>query len=510
MRNGTLLAALDLGSNSFRLEIGRHEKGLIERVEYLKETVRQGAGLDENNMLSLQAMQRGWDCLERFKERLAGLRKEQMRAVGTQTLRQALNRDVFLARAYEILGVPVDVVSGREEARLIYQGAASLLPRSNQRRLVVDIGGRSTELILGENLNAQQLESFQVGSVTWSMRYFAQGQFTPEAFRQADIAAKAELDEALEVYKHGQWDIAYGCSGTVAAVSEILAAAGGTPGVVTRHGLEWLVQKMLQARNANALDLPGIKDDRRPVIGGGVSVLRAIFNLLRIQEMHVSLGALRQGVLYDLLNRQQPATDIRSQTVSRLMQKFAVDSQQATRVERTALMLYRQLPPDSDLPQERRECKLRWAAQLHEIGRNISHSSYHRHGAYILDNIEAPGFAFAEMHHLSQLVLGHRGKLHKLDASWLEGPFVGALLALRLAVILCHARRKPQSSGMLLQAVAAKNAAGKAGFMLTVPQDWADTYPQSCYLLEQEVLAWSKAGKLLKLQLAQTTAGRSS
>ena len=198
MRNGTLLAALDLGSNSFRLEIGRHEKGLIERVEYLKETVRQGAGLDENNVLSQEAMQRGWDCLERFNERLAGFRKEQIRAIGTQTLRQAVNRDVFVARALEILGVPVDVVSGREEARLIYQGAASLLPRSNERRLVVDIGGRSTELILGKNLDAHQLQSFQLGSVTWSMRYFPKGQFTPEAFRQADVAAKALLDEALD------------------------------------------------------------------------------------------------------------------------------------------------------------------------------------------------------------------------------------------------------------------------------------------------------------------------
>ena len=502
MRNGTLLAALDLGSNSFRLEIGRHEKGLIERVEYLKETVRQGAGLDENNVLSQEAMQRGWDCLEQFNERLAGFRKEQIRAIGTQTLRQAVNRDVFVARALEILGVPVDVVSGREEARLIYQGAASLLPRSNERRLVVDIGGRSTELILGKNLDAHQLQSFQLGSVTWSMRYFPKGQFTPEAFRQADVAAKALLDEALDAYRPEQWDVAYGCSGTVAAVSDILAAAGGTPGMVTRHGLEWLVQKLLHARTASAIDLPGIKDDRRPVIGGGVSVLRALFNMFNIQEMHVSQGALRQGVLYDLLNRQQPATDIRSETVSRLMQKFGVDVQQATRVERTALMLYRQLPPGSNLPQERRERKLRWAARLHEIGTHISHSSYHRHGAYILDNADAPGFAFSELHHLSQLVLGHRGKLHKLDANWVEGPFAGALLALRLAVILCHARRRPQTTGMVLQIAAAKNSAGKSGFMLTVPKDWAYAFPQSCYLLEQEVLAWSKTGKLLKLQVA--------
>ena len=198
MQNGTRLAAIDLGSNSFRLEIGKFEGGQIERVEYLKETVRQGAGLDEDNVLSMEAMECGWACLERFRERLAGFRKENIRAVGTQTLRQAVNRDVFLARGCQILGVPIDVVSGREEARLIYQGAASLLPRSNERRLVVDIGGRSTELIIGKNLHAYTLESSEVGSVTWSMRYFPKGAFMPSALRKAVVAAKAELDEALE------------------------------------------------------------------------------------------------------------------------------------------------------------------------------------------------------------------------------------------------------------------------------------------------------------------------
>ena len=502
MRNGTRLAAIDLGSNSFRLEIGKYESGQIERVEYLKETVRQGAGLNEDNVLSLEAMQRGWACLERFKERLAGFRKEQIRAVGTQTLRQAVNRQVFVDKASQILGVPIDVVSGREEARLIYQGAASLLPRSRERRLVVDIGGRSTEFILGKNWDAHELESFQMGSVTWSMRYFPKSQFTPQAFHKADIAAKAVLDEALEVFRPDQWDIAYGSSGTVGAVGEVLAAAGGAPGLVTRQGLEWLMQKLLHARTAQALDLAGIKDDRRPVIGGGVSVLRAIFDLLQIQEMHVSQGALRQGALYDLLNRQQPTTDIRSQTVSKLMDKFGVDPRQATRVERTAIALYRQLPPDEAAPQERRERKLRWAARLHEMGTHISHSNYHRHGAYILDNAEAPGFALPELHHLSQLVLGHRGKLHKLDVDWTDGPFAGALLALRLAVILCHARRNPQTAHITLQAHNGKRASGKTGFILTVAKAWAQAFPQSHYLLEEEVKAWNKTSTPLRLVVA--------
>ena len=499
MQNGTRLAAIDLGSNSFRLEIGKFEGGQIERVEYLKETVRQGAGLDEDNVLSVDAMERGWSCLQRFRERLAGFCKENIRAVGTQTLRQAVNRDEFLEHGRQILGVPIDVVSGREEARLIYQGAASLLPRSSERRLVVDIGGRSTELIIGKNLHAHTLESFQTGSVTWSMRYFPKGEFTPSAVRKAVVAAKAELDEALEAYGTDHWDVAYGCSGTVAAVSDLLCAAGGPPGVVTREGLDWLVKRMLQARNAAALNLVGLRDDRRSVIGGGVSVLRALFDLLEIKEMHVSVGALRQGVLHDLLRRQQPATDIRSQTVTKLMEKFSTDSGQATRVERTALALYRQLPHLDSQLQERRERKLRWAARLHEIGTHISHSNYHRHGAYILDNAEAPGFALSELHHLSQLVLGHRGKLHKLDIDWVEGTFASALLALRLAVIFCHARRNPRIAGISLQPAKKAGPAGKGGFVLTVPADWAASFPQSHYLLEQEVLAWSRTRIAFKL-----------
>lgn len=500
IRKGTRLAAIDLGSNSFRLEIGKYEGGQIERVEYLKETVRQGAGLDEHNVLSLEAMERGWACLERFKERLGDFPVEHIRAVGTQTLRQAVNREEFLARGSQILGVPINVVSGREEARLIYQGAASLLPRSNDRRLVVDIGGRSTELIIGKNLKALALDSSQMGSVTWSMRYFPKGEFTAGAFRKADVAAKAELDEALAVYGAGNWDVAYGCSGTVAAVSDIISAAGqGTPGLVSRKGLDWLVQRMLQARNASALQLDGLKDDRRPVIGGGVSILLALFDALGIEEMHVSVGALRQGVLHDLLKRQQPTTDIRSQTVNKLMEKFQADAAQAARVERTALALYRQLPQPDAVLQERRERKLRWAARLHEIGKHISYSNYHRHGAYIVDHAEAPGFALAELHHLSQLVLGHRGKLHKLDIDWEAGSFASALLVLRLAVILCHARRNPQMAGIQLQAAKAGRGANKGGFVLTVQKGWTVKFPQSYYLLEQEAQAWSKTSLGLKL-----------
>jgi exopolyphosphatase/guanosine-5'-triphosphate,3'-diphosphate pyrophosphatase len=272
MQNGTLLAAVDLGSNSFRLEIGRFDHGRIHRTEYLKETVRQGNGLDADRNLTPEAMQRGWDCLARFGERLAGFKKYQVRAVATQTLREARNREEFLARAHKILGFPIDVIPGREEARLIYQGVAHLLPQSDERRLVVDIGGRSTEMILGKGLEARTMESYRVGSVAWSMKYFPDGQFTPRAFTTAEVAAKAVLDEAVNAYRAGAWDTAYGSSGTIGAVSDVLTASGWPAGLVTRDGLDWLLDRLLKAQSAERLKLDGMKDDRRAVIGGGVSV----------------------------------------------------------------------------------------------------------------------------------------------------------------------------------------------------------------------------------------------
>jgi len=493
MDNGTLLAAVDLGSNSYRLEIGRLEHGQIQRVEYLKETVRQGNGLDEARNLTPEAMERGWACLARFAERLAAFGPRQVRAVATQTLREARNRDQFLLRARTVLGFPIDVISGREEARLIYQGVVHLLPPSDERRLVIDIGGRSTEMILGRQFDARVMESYRVGSVAWSMKYFPEGQFTAEAFQRAEIAAQAVLEEALGVYAPGHWDIVYGSSGTIGAVTEVLEAAGHEPGCVTRAGLQWLREQLLQARSADRVRLAGLKDDRRPVIGGGLSVLRAVFDLLRIERMERSQGALRQGVLYDMLDREHFQTDVRNATVQRLALKFAVDAVQAQRVGRAAAHLLSQLRA-GDTPQmlERHVGKLEWAARLHEIGAAISHSEYHKHGAYIIDNADAPGFAQPELHRLGVLVLGHRGKLRKIEPELGDPLLVQQLLCLRLAVVLCHARRDPQLDGLRL------SGRGRA-FRIALPAAWAAAFPQSAHLLREEVVAWQKTDWSLEL-----------
>ena len=490
MKNGTLLAAIDLGSNSFRLEICRYNNGLFQRFEYLKEAVRQGSGLDNNRNLDSASMQKGWDCLSRFAEKLAGFDPAHVRAVATQTLREARNAPVFLEQANRILGFPIEVVSGREEARLIYQGVAQLLPSSSEKRLVVDIGGRSTEFIIGENKTALSLESYRIGSVSSSIKHFASGEFSHAAFEQAEVAAKAILEEALPVFGKHAWDIAYGSSGTVSAVSEALVQAGWPADCITREGLNWLKSQLIRVGHVDRLRLEGLKEERRAVIGGGLSVLSALMDLFAIESLWVTPGALRHGILYDLLNREDETKDIRAVTVTGLRKTFQADAAQALRVSKWSLEFLRSiLPPDTNPGLFRRlENKLNWAATLHEIGHLISHTDGHKHGAYILENTDTPGFARHELHRLSQLVLGQKGKLRKLEVDFEDEHLVCQLMSLRLAVILCHARRDPEAGSVSLTRL----QHSPQHILIKLKPLWSKRFPQSRHLLEQEGLAWQK------------------
>lgn len=491
MQSGTRLAAVDLGSNSFRLEIAKLELGQLQRMEYHKETVRQGAGLDADGRLDKAAMERGWNCLARFAERLAGFQPNQVRAVATQTLREARNREDFLTVAQQILGFPIDVIAGREEARLIYQGVAQKLPQSDERRLVLDIGGRSTELIIGVDHTPRTTASYPAGSVAWSMRYFPDQLLTPKNFDRAEIAAKAMLDDAATTHGRQHWDVAYGCSGTVGAIADTLLLAGRTPQryLITRDGLDWLRERLIKAGRFDAIRLDGIKEDRRAVIGGGLAVLRALFDLLDIDQLQYAYGALRHGALYDMLDRQHRRSDVRAAAIEALATRFHADAAQSERVSATALQLFGQLATGLKKKQRQEaERQLDWAARLHEIGSHIAHDDYHKHGAYIIDNADVSGFAMHEMHALSQLVLGHRGKLRKLESRFDDALFMRQLLALRLAVSLCHARKQPDTASLQLSALPAP----ARGFRLRCPAGWAQAWPQSAHLLREEVLAWQK------------------
>lgn len=302
MQDAGLLAAIDIGSNSCLLEIGRVAEGRIVPQTYRKETIRLGGALDAQGRLSAEGMERGWACLERFAALIAALPRSQVRAVGTQTLREATNRDIFLARGSAILGTPIEVIDGEEEARLIYQGVARLLPPSPRRRLVIDIGGRSTELCLGQGLQARVTRSVELGSVAWALRYFPDGGLRPEQFAAAQASACAALQAVAAEFVPAHWDLAYGASGTAGAISKVLAAQGRHgPGLISRQGLDWLQAHLAQLGHSSQVHLPGLREDLRPVIGGGVSVMRAAFQLLAIEEMRVTQGALRHGLLYGLL-----------------------------------------------------------------------------------------------------------------------------------------------------------------------------------------------------------------
>ncbi len=499
MQEGSLIAAVDLGSNSFRMEVGRVDHGSILRVDYLKETVRQGGGLDEQRNLTQDAMQRGWATLARFGERLSGFDAARVRAVATQTLREARNRDAFLKKGEQLLGFPIDVISGREEARLIYQGVAQMLGGAIEKRLVMDIGGRSTELIVGTGSQPSAMESYRVGSVVWAERYFPQGQLDAASFEAAIVAAKAVLDEAVNGFARC-WSAAYGSAGSIGAVADILHAEGQPESWIEATALASLREKLQRAGHIDQLDLAGLKDDRRPVLAGGLSVLIAVFELLGISRMQAVDTGLRHGVLHDLVGQSSGAADIRSQSIERLALRFEVDAVQVQRVQMSAAHFFDELLPSLPDAQEQRarhQRKLRWASQLHEVGALISHSDSHKHSAYIVENADVLGFSNNELHRLSLLVLGHKGKLRKLDADFQDTRFVQQLICLRLGVLLCHARVAPALKGLRLVCHVATQS-----FFLHYPSSWAQKFPQSMHLLAQEVLAWQKTP--WSLELVQT------
>ncbi len=493
---GDTFAAIDMGSNSFRLEIGQVRGGRYRRVDYLKETVRLGAGLDGEGRLTEEATLRGLACLGRFSQRLRGFPLEHLRAVATQTLREARNRDAFLARARPVLGLPIEVISGREEARLTYAGVARLQP-SNAARLVIDIGGRSTEMILGQGRTALRAESFQIGCVSLSMRYFGDGRYSEAAFRAAQVAAGAELEEALDPFAPSQWQEALGSSGTMGAVSEVLRVNGLTDGQITPAGLQWCIEQCLRAGRVERLSITGLKQDRKPVFPGGVAILYTLATHFGIQALQPARGALRQGVIFDLVDRvaasegEDHGRDLREDSVEELQRRFEIDLVQARRVQVLALRLHQTLQPLAS-PDARRE--LGWAAALHELGMMVSHHDHHRHSAYLLANVDAAGFSQSQQRRLAALLLGQRGGLRKIEIDLRDETFAWQALSLRLAVLLCHARQTPDLAGLELR---------RHGHGASVSYDaaWAERHPRTTYLLAEERQVWERAEAPLRITL---------
>ena len=484
------LAAIDIGSNSFRLEIAQLQHGRYRRIAYLKQTVRLGSGLDASGKLTEDAAQRGLDCLQQFALRLQGFDAAQVRAVATQTLREARNRDAFLLRAETALGYPVEVISGREEARLIYAGVSFLQP-GDAPRLVIDIGGRSTEMILGQGRLPQAVESFKVGSVSLSMHWFPNGQFTTQGFRDAQVAAGAELEEALTLFTPERWREALGSSGTVGAVSQILRAAGISDGTITPDGLRWCIARCLEAGSVDRLALPSLREDRKPIIGGGLALLYTLATHFGINELKPAKGALRQGVVIDLHERLAARSlaggNPRDQSVAALQSRFGVDTAQAARVRAVAMALLRgalpELAADEDGSESLRE--LGWACDLHELGLMVSHHDHHRHSAYLMGHVDAPGFSQSQQRRMADLVLGQRGGLRKIESQLCSERFAWQVLALRLAVIKCHARGLVDPKALRL---VRDGKQARLGYRSA----WADGHLRTLHLLREEAEAWAR------------------
>ncbi|MHB1353082.1 MAG: exopolyphosphatase [Thiobacillus sp.] len=485
MKSNDTLAAVDLGSNSFRLEVARVAGDQLYPLDSLKETVRLAAGLQDDKILDGAAQERALACLRRFGERLRGLPAEAVRCVGTSTLRIARNADAFLAQAEAALGHPIEIVAGREEARLIYLGVAHSLPASPDRRLVVDIGGGSTEFIVGHGLKPHERESLHLGCVHFSRRFFEHGMVNRAALKAAELSARAEVERIAHAFGRGNWQQAVGSSGTARALRDILEQSGWSAGGITRDGLDRLRGALLAAGDVERLELPGLSRDRRPVIAGGFAIMAGLFAELGIEQMDVADTAMREGILYDLLGRFH-AHDMREATVAEFARRYHVDAGQAGRVKRSVLTLL----AATGCGDENDARILGWAARLHEIGLSVSHSGYHRHSAYILENADMPGFSRTEQAQLALLARTQRGSLLKvpaLAAGEVDERERRSIWLLRQAVILCRSRADPR-----LAEFAAEST--PKGFRLMLPSGWLDARPLTQRALDDEIQHWQALG----------------
>ncbi len=497
-----LVAAVDLGSNSFRMLVAQVVKTpsgtQLRPIDTLRESVRLAAGLTDNKLLGNDAYQRGIAAIRRFGERIRGFDPANVRAVATNTLRVAKNAPHFIREAEEALGFPIEVIAGVEEARLIYIGAAHEVPAVQGNRLVVDIGGGSTELIIGKGYEPKLMESLYIGCVSHSLRFFPKGNIDSHAFKEAELAARREIQVISEAYLKAGWSQVIGSSGTARALAELIAENNfngqidGANGLITRDGLRAMKKHLLKYEHINQVELQGLKDDRRSVWPGGLAIMIAVFDELGIESMEVTDAALRIGVLYDLLGRSQHE-DMRFVTVEQFMQRYAVDREQARRVGNLAVEFLTQLPKPDEESRADNIALLQWAANLHEIGLSISHNGYHKHSAYIAGNADMPGFSKNDQARLAALLIGHTGKLGKLanNPSFSDWRM---LFCMRLAQVLCRGRSDVNLSKV-------KVSEHNGNYLVSLSKDWAKEHPLTEFSLQKEAAEWERIGRPYSISL---------
>jgi exopolyphosphatase / guanosine-5'-triphosphate,3'-diphosphate pyrophosphatase len=491
-----VIAAVDLGSNSFHMVVARYSHGQLVVVDRLREMVRLAGGVGEDGRLDKAVAARALACLERFGQRLRDIHASNVRVVGTNALRIARRKQAFLERAREALGFPIEIVSGIEEARLIYSGVAHNLPSAPGRRLVVDVGGGSTELTIGERYEPLQLESLQMGCVSMSQRYFSDGRISAKRVERARLAARLELEPIQAAFLRRGWERAVGSSGTVRAIAEsVRELEPASAGHITPAGLARLIERLIRAEHVRALPLSAVTDERRPVFPGGVVILSEIVEALGIEQLRFAEGALRDGLLYDMVGRMTRA-DARERTVASMQRRYHVDAEQAERVEDTAVQFLQQVRAAWALEDPIAELALRWAARLHEIGLDVAHNGYHRHGAYLLDNADMPGFAREEQFLVARLVGNHRRKLVLEHLEDLIPPWdqlaIYLIVLLRLSVLLHRGRGPGPLSPIEL-------TARSRTLEVRFPSRWLREHPLTAADLQQETAYLRAQGLRLRL-----------
>jgi exopolyphosphatase/guanosine-5'-triphosphate,3'-diphosphate pyrophosphatase len=491
---GKSFAAIDLGSNSFHMIVARVVAGDLQVIDRLRDPVRMGAGLTADGGLLPEVRDRALNCLAQFGERLRGVPRSQVRAVATNTVRQLAAPRSFLLTAETALSVPIEVVSGREEARLIYLGVSRSLPASRAQRLVIDIGGGSTECIIGSGPEALETESVQMGCVASTRKFFADGQLNRQRWRETQESLALELAPFRETYRARGWHAVYGSSGTLKAAAKILSTLGHTANEISREGVHKLVELALTCKRIEDLRLPGLSEDRRAVFAGGLAVIDTVFNAFEIDTMRISESAMREGVLHDLIGRLTHE-DARLASVDALARRANADLVQAGRVRHTALALFDQVAVSAGLQEEDRET-LGFAAHVHEIGLAISHSQHHQHGAYIIENSDLPGFSRQEQQVLAVLVRSHRRSLDKTGLAQLSPRLAGSvrwlLSLLRLAVTL-HRTRTAETLPELQMQVDGNE------LRLRFPSGWLAAHPLTRADLKEERERLAGLGVRLKL-----------
>lgn len=492
-----LYAAIDLGSNSFHMLLVRHIEGQVQTMAKIKRKVRLANGLDKDNYLNNEAMQRGWDCLRLFAERLQDIPPQNIRIVGTAALRSAKNVDVFLETANKILGHPIQIISGEEEAATIYKGVAHTSGGLG-RRLVVDIGGASTELIIGEGFEAKALVSLPMGCVTWLDYYFKDRQLTAHNFEQAITSAKTVLEPILKQYKELGWQACVGASGTVQALQEIMLAQGMDE-EITLKKLKRLQKQAMAASHLEELEIDGLTLERALVFPSGLSILIAIFEFLEVESMTLAGGALREGLAYGMIDAMQHA-DIRQRTICSLQARYQLDTQYAHQVEEVCLNLFSQCGGEDWISESIAPWLLSSAALVHEIGLTIDYKKGGEHGAYLLRNLDLPGFTRAQRHLIAEMVRRYREQLTSLpEQHAISGKSGKRLLRLlRLAVILTHRRESAYQPEFQI-------SANDEELTLTLDKLWLEQNPLTWAELEIEVNRQTDMGWPLILDLSETT-----